>query len=509
MLYCLPKYRMMDGTVLPNFILMNNTDVILRFNDVSFSYAHEKSILHETSFSLRRGAKMTLMGQNGAGKSTIFQLITGQIAPESGTISISDDITVALARQVMPEDQLKMTVREFFESAFGGKKIYDIEPRIKKALDAVGFSCDFERHVHSFSGGQQARLLLAFALIQNPDLLLLDEPTNNLDAKGISHLKKFLIEYPKTCMVISHDAEFLNSFTHGVFYLDIFSHAVEQYVGNYFNVVEEIAARIERERMKNVRLEREIAHRKEQANFFAQKGGHMRDVARKMKEKIGDLEEDVVDVRQEDKTIRNFFIPTQEDIVGEIVSISSLATMHNHKLTNKKVKFSIKKREHILLAGPNGIGKSTLLKSIAGQTAKGVVITPGTRIGYYAQDFSMLNPSESVYRVLAAVSDEVTDQELRSVAAGFLLTSEILKTNVRLLSEGQKGLVSFARLVLQRPGLLLLDEPTNHINFRHLPVIAEALSKFDGTMILVSHARDFVKKIRIDSTIDLETLTQS
>ncbi len=151
-----------------------------------------------------------------------------------------------------------------------------------------------DKKLGEFSGGQQARLLLAQALIQDPDLLLLDEPTNNLDKQGIEHLTQFLIDYQKTVIVISHDADFLNSFTKGVLYLDVFTKKIEQYVGDYLNVVTEISARLERERMKNARLAKDIQNRKDQANFFAQKGGHMRDVARKMNEKIAELEEDVV-----------------------------------------------------------------------------------------------------------------------------------------------------------------------------------------------------------------------
>jgi ATPase subunit of ABC transporter with duplicated ATPase domains len=222
------------------------------------------------------------MGQNGAGKSTLFQMILGKLKPEQGDINIERGLTMAIGRQVIPRDEMTLTVREFFERAFPGKKVYDIEPRIAKILDVVHLKAALDKPLKSFSGGQQARLLLAQALIQDPDLLLLDEPTNNLDKAGIAHLTQFLIDYPKTVIVISHDAEFLNSFTHGVLYLDVHTHKIEQYTGNYLAVVEEIKARLERERMKNVRLERDIQHRKDQANFFAQKGGHMRDVARKM-----------------------------------------------------------------------------------------------------------------------------------------------------------------------------------------------------------------------------------
>ena len=217
-------------------------NVILRFNKVLFEYG-KKLILNEVDFSIRRGAKITLMGQNGAGKSTIFQLITGELKPEGGSIALENDLTIATAKQVIPRNQMTMTVREFFESAFN-KKIYDIEPRINKILDVVHLSAPQDRTLSSFSGGQQARLLLAQALIQNPDILLLDEPTNNLDKEGIAHLTKFLIDYKKTCVVISHDAGFLNSFTEGVLYLDVFTKKIEQYTGNYLGVVEEIKVRI-------------------------------------------------------------------------------------------------------------------------------------------------------------------------------------------------------------------------------------------------------------------------
>ncbi|MCK9187015.1 MAG: ABC-F family ATP-binding cassette domain-containing protein [Candidatus Colwellbacteria bacterium] len=484
---------------------MPKGDVILRFNDVSYGYGYNKPILNEVSFSVRQGNKITIMGQNGAGKTTIFKLITGELKPDDGSIAINDRMSVATARQVIPREKLDMTVRDFFEEAFE-EKIYDIDPRIEKATAAVNLSASLEKKVGDFSGGQQARLLLAFALIQDPDILLLDEPTNNLDKAGIAALKQFLIDYKKTCIVISHDADFLNSFTDGVLYLDAHTQKIEQYTGNYFDVVKEIEARIERERMKNVRLERDIENRKEQMGFFAQKGGHLRDVAAKMRKKVDELESDKVEMRQEDKTIRDFAIPAQEDISGDIIKISSVSIMKNDKSVKKKVNIALKKKDRLLIKGPNGIGKTTLLESLIKKDTKGVEILPETRIGYYRQDFSTLDPEETVYNVLAESMIEGGEEDLRSTAAGFLLAKDIINNKVKSLSEGQKGLVSMARLVFSRPGLLILDEPTNHINFRHIPVIAKAINRYEGALIIVSHYPEFINQINITQTLDLEEL---
>jgi ATP-binding cassette subfamily F protein 3 len=486
---------------------MTRGEVIVRFEGVSYDFGIKKPILDAVDFSIRRGQKITLMGQNGAGKSTIFGLITRAHEPNEGQVQIQNGLTIAISRQVIPRAELDLTVREFFASyakaTDGRAKVYDIDPKIDKVLEVVNLVAPHDRVVRTFSGGQQARLLLASALIQDPDLLLLDEPTNNLDHDGIAHLTQFLVDYKKTVVVISHDAEFLNSFTQGVLYLDVRTRKVEQYVGNYDDVLEDISARIEKENRQNALLSKEIQANKDKANFFANKGGQMRMVAKRMREKAEELEESKVEVRKEDKAIRPFRIPFQEGLVGEILTISSLTVIQKHKPVERVKKASLRRNFHLLLAGPNGIGKSTLLQSLADGTAKGAKLASGARIGYYRQDFSNLDFDKTVYQELSAVLSRPIEEEVRKVAASFLISGEQFHSKIGTLSEGQKGLVAFARLVLLKPGLLILDEPTNHINFRHLPVIAEALSAYEGPMILVSHVPEFVQKVRIDEVMDL------
>src|SRR3989344_6917523 len=161
-------------------------EVIIRFDKVSFDYGIKKHILEEVSFSIRRGSKVTIMGQNGAGKSTLFGLITGEYKSAEGKIHLGDDLSIAVARQVIPRNEMGMTIREFFLNCFK-EKIYNIDPKIEKVLQVVNLKAPIDRTIKTFSGGQQARLLLASALIQDPDILLLDEPTNNLDKEGILH----------------------------------------------------------------------------------------------------------------------------------------------------------------------------------------------------------------------------------------------------------------------------------------------------------------------------------
>ncbi|PIT87753.1 MAG: hypothetical protein COU31_01100 [Candidatus Magasanikbacteria bacterium CG10_big_fil_rev_8_21_14_0_10_40_10] len=480
-------------------------ETVISFDEVTFEYQDKKSVLDEACFSVRNGAKLTLMGQNGAGKSTVFALIRGELKPLSGKVNVGPGLMIGTALQMVAREDLRLTVEQYFAKAFQTVP-GNLKSRISKALGAVNFAIPIDRLVGDLSGGQQARLLLAFALIQNPDILLLDEPTNNLDQIGIDHLIQFLVMYDKTVIVISHDADFLNSFTEGVLYLDVFTKKIETYVGDYYTVVEEIKNRIKREQMKNAQLEKQIQDRKDKVNFFAHKGGKMRKLASKLKEETQEMEENKVEVRREDKTIRNFIIPNQE-IIGDVVTIKSVKIIKNHEPIAKETDLVMRQKSRLLIVGPNGIGKSTLLRSLVNNTSAGAIIMDGVEVGYYSQDFATLDFDQTVYQSLQdSLANGIGEEEMRSVAANFLITRHLMGQKVGELSEGQKGLLSFAKLVLQKPGLLVLDEPTNHINFRHIPIIAQAINEYHGALILISHLLDFVSQIKIDEILDLGQL---
>lgn len=482
--------------------------VILRFNDVSFAYNDgKKIILKESDFSIREHTKITIMGQNGAGKSTIFKLITGELKPQSGAININPGKTIAISKQVLPREQIELTVREYFESAFA-EKDYQLDKKIAEVLDSVNLVAPLDKKLKDFSWGQLARLLLAYALIQKPDILLLDEPTNNLDREGIGHLISFLLTYEKTVVVISHDADFLNMFTDGVLYLNIMTQKVEQYRWDYYDVVEQISAQIEKEQSQNARLQKQIQDAKEKVNFFANKWGKMRKLASKLRDEIEEAEENKVEVRRDDRTIKPFTIEF-ENLVWPFVSVRNVTLVWPwHELIKRPLDLVVKKNDRFLLTWPNGIWKSTLLKRLLNAHDNDATIHDEVNVWYYSQDFNALDMNMTVWDSLHEVSNSVTDQEVYRAASHFLLTWDLLKNQIFSLSEGQKWLLCYARFVIQKPHLLILDEPTNHINFRHLPIIAESLNQFKGWIIMVSHDQAFVDQMKDIQIVNLGRLVK-
>lgn len=465
---------------------MSQDNVIIRFDKVTFEYNEKKQVLEEATFTVRKNSIVTIMGQNGAGKSTIFKLLLGKLKPQSGKIHLENGATVGIAEQMIPHEKLNLSVLDYFKTSIHEFKPGD-EANVAKMLRTVNLDIPLTKEVKELSGGQKARLLLAFALYSDPDILLLDEPTNNLDKSGIEHLTDFLMNYKKTCIVISHDAPFLNSFTDGVLNLDVHTHKVEQFAGNYYDVLEEIDAKLKRDQLQNSRLQKSIKDRFEKVNKLGGKSVQMSQVARRIREDIEEDKESMVEMRKEDKTIADFIIPNQE-FVGSVIRIFKPSFKELYK------------GDRLLIKGPNGIGKSTLLKKILSQEA--AEINPKIRVGYYSQDFSELDFNQTCYESLYEVALEKETTKIYAAASKFLLPGSLLQNKIGTLSEGQKGLLCYARFMLQQPGLLILDEPTNHINFRHIPVIAKAINNYKGPIIMVSHLEEFVDTI--DEVTEME-----
>lgn len=499
---------------------------VLSFKDLTFYYHENKPILKEATSNIRRGQKLTLMGQNGAGKSTLFSVIMGENKPIEGSVILGNGIKIAIAKQFIPQTKWDMTVREFLEEAFD-EKVYDIDRKaeeifavinlnpIHKTKDIVTKKDEalliLNKEIKELSGGQKGKLLIAQALIAKPDILLLDEPTNNLDKEGVKFLTNFMKEYKGTAIVISHDENFLNSFTHGILYINTQNNKLEQYVGNYFKALEEIKRQIEREKREVSQMEKKIQENKDKVNFFAHKGGKMRKLAAKLKDEYEDMEDNMIDERKEDRTIRKFDIEVSEDDMekmgGVLIEIDSINILEHGEPKDINIKkIELRKGDKLQIVGPNGVGKTTLLEKIANKKAEGVNIKEGINIGYYRQDFTTLDFNKTAYEELAKASKKLDDHNLRSTSAGFILSGKELATKSGHLSEGQKGLLMWAYLTLLEPGILIIDEPTNHINFRHIPVIAEAIKNYKGVVIIVSHVNDFIRQINVNHTLDLGKL---
>lgn len=485
---------------------VSENNVILRFDNVSFSYNDgKKIILSESNFSIRQNTKITIMGQNGAGKSTIFKMITWELKPISWKINLVSWNSIAIAKQVIPRSQYGLTVKEFFETAFD-EKDYKLDQKIIKVMEEVVLKVPTDKEIRQLSWWQQARLLLAQAIIQEPDILLLDEPTNNLDADGIGNLIWFLLSYEKTVVVISHDADFLNMFTDGVLYLNVMTHKVEQYRWDYYDVLDQIARQIEKEQSQNARLEKKITDAKEKINFFANKWGKMRKLASKMRDEVEEAEENKVAVRKDDKTIANFNIEF-DNYIWPIITINNIWLMDpDYNVIEKTLDLELKKWDRYILKWPNGIWKSTLLKRLVNAHDQDAMIHDEVRVWYYSQDFDALDMDMNIWDALQEVTNEATDEQIYRTAAQFLITSDLLKNHIWSLSEWQKWLLCYARFVLQKPHLLILDEPTNHINFRHLPIIAQALNNYKWAILMICHDSWFIDQLNHMDEIDLKKI---
>jgi ATPase subunit of ABC transporter with duplicated ATPase domains len=274
--------------------------------------------------------------------------------------------------------------------------------------------------------------------------------------------------------------------------------------------LDQIAKEIEKAKSQNARMEKQIADAKDKINFFSNKWWKMRKLASKMRDEVEESEENKVEVRKDDKTIWKFDIEF-ENYVGPIVTVNNVSLMNrNYEVQSFPLQKPLiaKKGDRFILEWPNGIWKSTLLKRLIHAHDGDATIHDGVRVWYYSQDFNALDMNMIVRDALQEVTNEITDQQTYKVASMFLLTGDLLKNPIYLLSEWQKWLLCYARFVIQKPHLLILDEPTNHINFRHLPVIAEALSEYEGAIIMVSHDEQFVDKMKNLEVIDLGRLVK-
>lgn len=488
-------------------------------------------ILDGISFSLNDGDKLGIVGVNGAGKSTLFKLITGEYSPSEGNVHVDRQKKVGLLKQNACADGDKPIYDEVLTNAFPDlirreheleelrKRIewgetslsqsyataeeafrrdggYEYRSRAGGILVSLGFPQEeHSRPIHELSGGQKTRVALASLLLSEPDILMLDEPTNHLDIGALNWLEEFLISYPKTVLVISHDRYFLDRVcTHT---LDIENKHGKLYNGNYSTFMEKKKKDREVEEKHYKNQQKEIKRIEE---YIAQQKRWNRErniIAAESRQKQLDKMEKLDRPDAPLENIRMTFNKSGEG-ANEVLVLNKLSKAYGDNLLFRDLCATIMKRDHAFIIGANGCGKSTLIKILAKKLSAdsgSVHWGLNTVFAYYDQENQNLDYSKTVLDELWDAYPDLTQTEVRNTLALFLFRGEDVIKPVSVLSGGEKARLTLAKLMLSRMNVLILDEPTNHLDIGSREALEEALMQFDGTIIAVSHDRYFIQKL--------------
>ncbi|MCF8331945.1 MAG: ATP-binding cassette domain-containing protein [Bacteroidales bacterium] len=487
------------------------------------------------SFLIREKDRIGLTGKNGAGKTTLMRIISGEIEPTTGSLAIPKDKTIGYLPQEKlissRETIMNETMKAFSEAIRLEREINEMnqelatcedyesisylsmldrlnelndryqliegdkrESQAEQVLKGLGFEpADFQRPIREFSGGWQMRVELAKILLQKPDLILLDEPTNHLDIESIQWLEDFLIQYPGAILLVSHDRRFLDSVT--VRTIEIALGKIHDYPVSYSDYVKQRQIRREQQiaAYQNQQKEiNEIEHFIERFRYKATKAKQVQSRV-KMLEKMNQVEID-----ESDTAAMHFHFPPAPRSGKVVMTAQNLEKSYENKLVFSDVNFGIQKGEFIAFVGRNGEGKSTMAKIITeGLKHKGEFITGhNVKIGYFAQNQAeRLDPDLTVFQTLEEVSGDHTHGKLRAILGSFLFSGDDIDKKVKVLSGGEKTRLSLAKLLLEPVNLLVLDEPTNHLDMTSKDILKNALLSFDGTLIVISHDRDFLQNL--------------
>lgn len=491
-----------------------------------------RPLFHHVNFVINDRDRIALVGKNGAGKSTMLKIICGLQKPTSGSINVSNDTTIGYLPQVMKLTD-DTTVREETRKAFSfhmelKAKIQDLqqemaertdyesddylalvekftqehdrfmimggenyEADMERTLVGLGFSYeDFERPTREFSGGWRMRIELAKILLQKPDVLLLDEPTNHLDIESIQWLERFLAQSAKAVVLVSHDRAFINNVTNRT--IEITCEHIEDYKVGYDQYVVLRKERREQQLRAYENQQKEIADTQAFIDRFRYKASKAIQVQQRIRqlEKIVPVQVDDVD----NKRMRLKFPPCLRSGDFPVICDDLRKDYGSHTVFNH-VSFTIRRGEKVAFVGKNGEGKSTLVKCIMGTIpyTGNLKIGHNVQIGYFAQNQAqLLNESISVYDTIDQVATGDMRLKINDLLGAFMFGGEASDKLVKVLSGGERSRLAIIRLLLEPVNLLILDEPTNHLDMQSKDVLKEAIKAFDGTVIVVSHDRDFL-----------------
>jgi len=497
------------------------------------------TLFKDVSFVINEKDRIALMGKNGAGKSTMLKLLAGVREPSKGKVSIPKDTTVAyLPQHLLTEDNRtvfdetaqafahihaqeaeindinkQLETRTDYESdeymgliervSALSEKFYSIEEinydgEIEKMLLGLGFSrADFQRPTSEFSGGWRMRIELAKLLLQDPDVLLLDEPTNHLDIDSIQWFEDFIINSGKAVIVISHDRAFVDNITTRT--IEVTMGRIYDYKAKYSHYLELRKERREQQQKQYDEQQKMIAETTEFIERF--KGTYSKTL--QVQSRVKMLEKlELIEVDEEDTSALRLRFPPAPRSGNYPVVAENLSKRYDEKLIFQNANFTIERGEKIAFVGRNGEGKSTLVKCIMGEIPFDGNLTLGhnVKIGYFAQNqASMLDENRTVFETIDVVAVGDIRTKIKDILGAFMFGGEASTKKVKVLSGGERTRLAMIKLLLEPVNLLILDEPTNHLDMKTKDILKQALAEFDGTLIVVSHDRDFldglVKKV--------------
>lgn len=468
----------------------------IRVTDLSFSYG-EKPLLIEANFRIEDGQKVGLVGENGTGKSTLLKLFRGEEYPDEGKLEVSG--TMELVPQEVKRDPILDKAESVMEyvNPDGTKE----EHEIRKLFSGLGISeIDLSSKPQGYSGGVKTKFALARALFKEPDILLLDEPTNFMDIEGKKWVMGLLAQYPKTLILISHDLGLMDQAIDRVIYINKHKHKIEEYKGNYSQYKR---LQKEAEELLKRRVEAEAKHIKQMEKgykkiqrYSSKKGVK---VKVKLKERIRLAKENLPELPPE---VRSIKIQLPEPVrSGDIlITARAISKSFGDLEVMKDLNFSIRRGERIALLGPNGVGKSTLIKLLIGQIKpdSGVVEWNAmNKLGYYSQEFEDFDMEQSVLQLFMDKCERM-ESFCRPFLGKFNFLANKVHQKVGTLSGGEKTRLSIAMLCSTDANLLILDEPTTYLDVMSQRVILDALKAYKGTMIIVSHTEEFIKELKPD-----------
>lgn len=465
---------------------------MLTIDHISMEFS-SKPVLDDITFLINRKERIALVGKNGAGKSTLLRLIAGEYEPTSGRISKESNMTIGYLPQVMLHVDGK-TLREEVLSIYAGSDESEqahFVAEMDRTIIGLGFERrDFDRPCSEFSGGWRMRIELAKILLQHPDLLLLDEPTNHLDIESIQWLEEFLKSSPSAVLLVSHDRAFLDNVCTRT--IEITLGRIYDYDVNYSRFVELRKERHEQQVRAYQNQQKMIQDTEAFIERFRYKATKAVQVQSRIKQldKLERLEVDLEDTSR--LNLRFPPAPRSGDFPIIIEDVRKDFGAHNvfHDVT-----FTIRRGEKVAFVGKNGEGKSTLVKCIMGQLDYLGTLKVGhnVKIGYFAQNqAALLDENKTVYETIDYVAVGDIRTKIRDILGAFMFGGEASEKKVKVLSGGERSRLAMIRLLLEPCNLLILDEPTNHLDMQSKDVLKAALQDFGGTVICVSHDRDFL-----------------